>query len=73
MSDIFVAETGAGVAQSLDEMAKRLGRKLRVYVIGHKERPLDEVRRLMNSADMAVMIDAWEALDDRSRYEWVNK
>jgi hypothetical protein len=73
MSDVFVAGTGAGVAQSLDDMAKRLWRKLRVYVIGHKERPLEEVRRLMSLSDMAVMIDAWEALDDRSRYEWVNK
>lgn len=73
VSPIFAASTGAGVAQCLDDHAKRLGRKLRVYVIGHKERPHEEMERLMKLADLAIELAAWEALDDRSRYEWVNQ
>lgn len=72
-SPIYAANSGAGVAQCLDDMAKQLGRKVRVYVIGYKERPKKETARLIKSADITVMLDAWEALDDRSRYEWVNK
>lgn len=56
----------------LDELAKKLGRKPRVYVISHKERPREEIERLIKSADICVLKDAWELLDDRARYEWVN-
>jgi hypothetical protein len=73
VSQVFAAATGAGVAQCLDDMAAKLGRKLRVYVLGHKERPLEEVDRMMKVSDMAVELAAWQALDDRSRYEWVNE
>jgi hypothetical protein len=70
---VYAATSGAGVAACLDDMAAKLGRKVRVYVIGYKDRSKEETTRLIKSADISVMFDAWEALDDRSRYEWVNK
>jgi hypothetical protein len=70
--DFIVAGSATEVATVLDEMAKQLGRKVRVYVIGHKERSRTETTRLIKSADIAVEKVAWDLLDDPSRYEWVN-
>lgn len=57
----------------LDDLSSRLGRKVRIYVIGHKERSEKETRRLMQKSDVCVMNDAWNLIDDKSRYEWVNQ
>jgi hypothetical protein len=70
--DFIAAGSATEVATILDEMAKQLGRKVRVYVIGHKERSRTETTRLIKSADIAVEKVAWDLLDDPSRYEWVN-
>lgn len=67
------ASSGAEVAEYLDGLAKELGHRPRVYVIGYKERPRKEVERLMKQADVAINADAWALLDDTSRYDWVNK
>ena len=65
--------TGADVVSRLDEMARPLRRRLRVYVIGHKERPKAEIERLIRKSDVCVDAAAWELVDDRARYDWINR
>lgn len=71
--DITVTGSATEILDRLDELEKELGRKLCIYVIGHKRRSRSEVERLIKLADVAVIKDAWDLLDDRSRYEWVNR
>lgn len=73
MSDVTVAHSATEILDRLDKLEKELGRKPRVYVIGYKERTREEMTRLMQQADIAVMKDAWDLLDDHSRYEWANR
>lgn len=72
MSDVMRLGSGTEVADYLDDLAAELGRTLRVYVIGHKERSREETSRLIQSSDVCVDKEAWTLLDDPSRYEWVN-
>ena len=71
-NEIHAVSSGTGAVGVLDELAKQLGRKPRVYVIGHKQRSREETTRLIQSADICVEKAAWDLLDDPSRYEWVN-
>ncbi len=71
--EVIGVTSGAGVTSVLDDLARQLGRKPRVYVMDHKDRSREETTRLIKSSDICVQKAAWDLIDDRSRYEWVNE
>lgn len=48
-------------------------RRLRVYVIGYRELPKALSRKLIDHADITITLDAWQSVDDRARFDWVNQ